>query len=66
MTADSHGIPYVEPNMYFIHREGIIHLFIVIILMHLVRHMRRAPYESFATPVSNNAADLVELNNIAH
>ena len=31
MTADSHGIPYVKPNMYFIHREGIIHLFIVII-----------------------------------
>ena len=34
--------------------------------MHLVRHMRRAPYVSVATPVSNNAADLVELNNIAH
>ena len=30
--------------------------------MHLVRHMGRAPYESVAAPVSNNAADLVELN----
>ena len=29
--------------------------------MHLVRHMGRAPYESVAAPVSNNAADLVEL-----
>ena len=25
--------------------------------MHLVRHMGRAPYESVAAPVSNNAAD---------
>ena len=33
--------------------------------MHLVRHMGRAPYESVAAPVSNNAADLVELNNVA-
>ena len=33
--------------------------------MHLVRHMRRAPYESVAAPVPNNAADLVELNNVA-
>ena len=32
--------------------------------MHLVRHMRRVPYESVAAPVSNNAADLVELNNV--
>ena len=34
-------------------------------LMHLVWHMGRVPYESVAAPVSNNAADLVELNNVA-
>ena len=33
--------------------------------MHLVRHIGRAPYESVAAPVSNNAADLIELNNVA-
>ena len=33
--------------------------------MHVVRHMGRAPYESLAAPVSNNAADLVVLNNAA-
>ena len=33
--------------------------------MHVVWHMGRAPYESVAAPVSNNAADLVELNNVA-
>ena len=33
--------------------------------MYLVRHMIRAPYESVAAPVSNNEADLVELNNVA-
>ena len=33
--------------------------------MHVVRHMGRAPYESLAAPVSNNAADLVELNKVA-
>ena len=33
--------------------------------MHLAQHMRRAPYESVAAPVSNNAADLVELNTVA-
>ena len=27
--------------------------------------MGRAPYESVAAPVSNNVADLVELNNVA-
>ena len=35
------------------------------LLINLVRHMWRAPYESVAAPVSNNAADLVELNNVA-
>ena len=30
--------------------------------MHLVRRMRGAPYQS---PVSNNAADLVEVNDVA-
>ena len=33
--------------------------------MHLVRHMSGAAYESVAAPVSNNAADLVEINNVA-
>ena len=33
--------------------------------MHVVRHMGRTPYESLAAPVSNNAADLAELNNVA-
>lgn len=30
-TADSDGVPCVEPNMYFIYGESIIHLYIVII-----------------------------------
>ena len=28
--------------------------------MHLIRHMRRMPYESPAAPMSNNATDPVE------
>ena len=37
----------------------------IVIINGLVRHIGRAPYESVAAPVSNNAADLVELNNVA-
>ena len=33
--------------------------------MHLIRHMRRTPYESPAAPMSNNATDPVELNVFA-
>ena len=32
---------------------------------HLIRHMRRTPYESAAAPMSNNATDCVELNVFA-
>ena len=32
---------------------------------HLIRHMRRTPYESPAAPMSNNATDSVELNVFA-
>ena len=37
----------------------------VIILMHLVRHMRRAPYKSAASLMLNNMKD-VKLNNVCH
>ena len=37
----------------------------IVIINALVRHMGRAPYESAATLVWNNTADLVELNTVA-
>ena len=67
-TADTDGMPCVEPNMYFISGDFSLSCAepnALKLLMHLVRHVRRALYESVAAPVSNNAADLVELNNVA-
>ena len=40
-------------------------LYIVIINAFGSAHGKSAVYESVAAPVSNNAADLVELNNVA-